>query len=175
MFLQRGRTLGQTGFQNTKSGAGEQFPRPDCKAKARVKVGTGLMGTQLNGYLVLQGNIPFRTAQSKHVVELLARKRRSTRWAKYPFRRCRKGSVFSQSPVRLFSTCHFSCSSARRGRPGQRAGGGQQAGPCAWVGQDAARAVFCWDLQCHVRELLQFRVFGFSVFGQSFQNCYSYL
>ena len=33
--------------------------------------------------------MPFRNAEIKHVLELLARKRLSTRWAKYPFSRCR--------------------------------------------------------------------------------------
>ena len=31
---------------------------------------------------------PFRTAQFKHVLKLLARKRLGSRWAKYPFSRC---------------------------------------------------------------------------------------
>ena len=44
---------------------------------------------QLNGYLVLQGNIRFRTARFKHFRKLLARKRLGTRWVKYPFSRCR--------------------------------------------------------------------------------------
>ena len=44
---------------------------------------------RLNGYLVFQGNIPSRTSQLKHVVKLLARKKPGTRWAKYPFSRCR--------------------------------------------------------------------------------------
>ena len=43
-----------------------------------------LMGTYLNGYLVLQGNIPFRTARSRQFQKLLARKRLGTRWAKDP-------------------------------------------------------------------------------------------
>ena len=55
----------------------------------RLRIGTGFMGTSLNGYLVLQGNIPLRTAQFKHIVKLLARERLGTRWAKYPFSRCR--------------------------------------------------------------------------------------
>ena len=29
---------GKTSFKSTKSGAGEQFPPPDCKAKARARV-----------------------------------------------------------------------------------------------------------------------------------------
>ena len=44
---------------------------------------------RLDGYLVLQGNIPLRTSQVKHVLKLLARKRLGTRWAKYPCSRCR--------------------------------------------------------------------------------------
>ncbi len=52
-------------------------------------IGTGLMGTYLNGYLALQRNIPSRTAQFKQFLELLARKRLGTHWAKYPFSRCR--------------------------------------------------------------------------------------
>ena len=47
------------------------------------------MGTWLNGYLVLQGNIHFSTAQFKLFLKLLARKRLGTRWAKYLFSRCR--------------------------------------------------------------------------------------
>ena len=47
------------------------------------------MGTKLNGYVILQGNIHFRTAQFKHFLNLLARKRLGTRWAKYPFSQCR--------------------------------------------------------------------------------------
>ena len=38
---------------------------------------------------VLQGKIPFRTAQFKHFPKPLARKRLGTRWAKYLFSRCR--------------------------------------------------------------------------------------
>ena len=45
------------------------------------------MGTWLNGYLVLQGNIPFGTAQSKYILKLLARTRLGTHWAKYPLSR----------------------------------------------------------------------------------------
>ena len=56
-----------------------------CTTPERARVGTGLTGTQLNGYLVLQGNIPLRTAQFKHTLKLLARKMPGTRWAKYPF------------------------------------------------------------------------------------------
>ena len=52
--------------------------------RADAYFGNGLMGTELNGYLVLQGNIPLRSSQVK-----LARKRLGTRWAKYPFSRCR--------------------------------------------------------------------------------------
>ena len=40
-----------------------------------VRIGTGLMGTLVNGYLVLQGNLHFRDAQFKQFLELLARKR----------------------------------------------------------------------------------------------------
>ena len=47
----------------------------------------------LNGYLVIQGNIPFGTAPFKQFLELLARKRLGTRWAKYPFSRCRTTSA----------------------------------------------------------------------------------
>ena len=39
------------------------------------------MGTQLNRYLVLQGNIRFRTAKLHNFLKLLARKRLGTRWA----------------------------------------------------------------------------------------------
>ena len=42
-----------------------------------------------NWHLVLQGNIPSRTSQLKHILKLLARERLGTRWAKYPFSRCR--------------------------------------------------------------------------------------
>ena len=52
--------------------------------------GTGLMGTWLNGYLILQGNIPLRNLQVKHILKLLAGKILGTRWAKYPFGRCRR-------------------------------------------------------------------------------------
>ena len=37
-------------------------------------------------YLVLQGSVPSRTSQFKHIVQLIARTRLGTRWAKYPFR-----------------------------------------------------------------------------------------
>ena len=47
---------------------------------------------RLNGYLVLQGNIPLRTSQLKHVVKLLATERLGIHWAKYPFSRRRKMS-----------------------------------------------------------------------------------
>ena len=43
------------------------------------------MGTQLNVYLVLQGNIPLRTSQFKHIRKLLAGKMLGTHWATYPF------------------------------------------------------------------------------------------
>ena len=43
------------------------------------------MGT----YLVLQGSIPPRTSQIKHILKQLARERLGTRWAQYPFSRCR--------------------------------------------------------------------------------------
>ena len=43
----------------------------------------------INGYLVLRGDIPWRTSTSKHIVKLLARKRIGTRWAKYLFSRHR--------------------------------------------------------------------------------------
>ena len=36
-LLHRRRTLGQIGFQSTKSGPGEQFLLEDCKAKAPAK------------------------------------------------------------------------------------------------------------------------------------------
>ena len=41
------------------------------------------------GYLVLQGVIPLSTSLFKHFLKLLARKKLGTRWAKYPFSRCR--------------------------------------------------------------------------------------
>ena len=37
LFLPERGTPARTGFETTKSGAGEQFLRLDCKAKARVK------------------------------------------------------------------------------------------------------------------------------------------
>ena len=53
-----------------------------CKMDFRDNVGisliisgTGLMGTQLNVYLVLQENIPLRTSQFKHIIKLQSRKR----------------------------------------------------------------------------------------------------
>ena len=52
-------------------------------------IGTGFMGTWLNGYLVLQGNIPLRSVETKHVLKLLAGERLGTRWAKYPLARRR--------------------------------------------------------------------------------------
>ena len=58
--------------------------------------GTGLMGTKLNGYLVLQGNIPLRTSPFMHILKLLARNILGTRWAKYPFSRCRQCGCFSR-------------------------------------------------------------------------------
>ena len=36
--------------------------------------GTALVGTLLNGYLVLQRSIPLRTSQLRHILKLLARK-----------------------------------------------------------------------------------------------------
>ena len=56
---------------------------------------------RLNGYLVLQANIHFRTSQSKHILKLLARKRLGTRWAKYPFSRCRTDPVRKPAGSRL--------------------------------------------------------------------------
>ena len=48
------------------------------------------MDTWLNKYLVLQGHhIPFRTSQFEQILKLLARQTLGTRWAKYPFSRCR--------------------------------------------------------------------------------------
>ena len=41
-----------------------------------------------NGYLALQGNIHFRTAQFKQFLKLLARKTLGTSWAKYLFSGC---------------------------------------------------------------------------------------
>ena len=54
---------------------------------ARSEIGTGLMGTWLNGYLALERNVPLRI-QSEHILKLLARKRVGTHWAKYPFSWC---------------------------------------------------------------------------------------
>ena len=45
-------------------------------------IGTGFMGTQLNGYLVLQGSKPLRTSHLKHIIILVARTRLGTSWAK---------------------------------------------------------------------------------------------
>ena len=53
------------------------------EANSVTRVSTGFMGTQLNGYLVLQGNIPLRTSQFEQILKLLARKRLGTRWAKF--------------------------------------------------------------------------------------------
>ena len=44
-----------------------------------------LLRLLLNGYLVLQGKMHLRTAQSKDFLKLLARERLGTCWAKYPF------------------------------------------------------------------------------------------
>ena len=43
----------------------------------------------MTGYLVLQANMPVRTSQFQNILKLLARERLGTRWAKYPFSRCR--------------------------------------------------------------------------------------
>ena len=53
----------------------------------------------INGYLALQGNLPFITAQSKHIVKLLARKRPGIRWAKYPCSRCRSELPIHAAPT----------------------------------------------------------------------------
>ena len=63
-------------------------------------LGTGLMGTYLNGHLVLQGNIPLRTSRFKRILKLFARKRLGTRWAKYPFSRCRDTGFFAGAAVK---------------------------------------------------------------------------
>ena len=47
---------------------------------------------RFHGYLVLQGNTPFRTAQSKQFLKLLARKQLGTRWAQYPLSRRRENA-----------------------------------------------------------------------------------
>ena len=47
--------------------------------------GNSLTGTKLTGHLVLQGKVPFGTARFKQLLEQPT----STRWAKYPFSRCR--------------------------------------------------------------------------------------
>ena len=61
-----------------------------CETAAPSEVrGSTFCRHRLNGYLVLHGNIPLRTAQSKHILKLLARERLGTSWAKHPFRRCR--------------------------------------------------------------------------------------
>ena len=57
-----------------------------CFTSRSRTIGTGLMGTWLNGYLVLQGNIPLRASQSMHILKLLARQILGTGSAKYPFR-----------------------------------------------------------------------------------------
>ena len=59
--------------------------------------GTGLMGTWLNGYLALQGNMLSGTARLKHVLKLPARKILGTRWAKYPFSRFRTVTPVSKA------------------------------------------------------------------------------
>ena len=53
--------------------------------------GTGLMGTQLNGYLVLQGKIPLRTSQLRHVLKLPARKKAGYPLGKVPVQPVPKG------------------------------------------------------------------------------------
>ena len=75
-WMDREREKGET-----ETGARE-LPRARCFCWELPcpLIGTGLMGTWLNGYLVLEGNIPLRTPHLKHIVKL---------WAKYPFSRCR--------------------------------------------------------------------------------------
>ena len=55
----------------------------DCPRLFRLRLDGYLWPS---GCLVLQGNIPFRTA---YFLELPARQILGTRWAKYPFSRCR--------------------------------------------------------------------------------------
>ena len=65
----------------------------------RSSVGTGLMGTELNGCLVRKGNIPFRTSRFKHILRRPSRFRHILKWparkglgtrrAQDPFSRCR--------------------------------------------------------------------------------------
>ena len=75
-----------------------------------------LFRRRLNGYLALQGNKHVGTARLKHFLEVLARERLGTRWAKYPFSRCRicqsrrsqargGGSVGAQSRQDRSLTC----------------------------------------------------------------------
>ena len=68
---------------------GHQGEGPTSVPTRLSLVGTGLMGTQLDGYPVLQGNVHFTTAQFNRFLKLLARKKLHTHWAKYPFSQCR--------------------------------------------------------------------------------------
>ena len=61
----------------------------------------------LNGYLVLQGHIPSRTSQLEHVLELPARKRLGTRWAKYPFIGFSNGTLQRRYSRTKYSRCRL--------------------------------------------------------------------
>ena len=71
----------------------------DFPTNNKTQSGNGLMGTPLNGYLVLQGSIPLNTSQLKHIVNMFARQILDTRWAKYPFSRCPTMSAGSSGLV----------------------------------------------------------------------------
>ena len=73
-------------------------------------LGTGLMGTYLNGYLDLQENMHFGAEWLKTILELLARKIIGTRWSKYPFSR-RRHTGAALCPDRISSA------RAQRGGP----------------------------------------------------------
>ena len=73
----RGALPARPGHETSRSRAQETA----CCRGAWVwpaRFGTGLLGTYLNGYLVLQAKIHFRTAQIKQFLKLLARKRLGT-------------------------------------------------------------------------------------------------
>ena len=61
--------------------------------QSQLCFGTGLTGTYPNGHQVLQGNIHFGTARLKTILELLARQKLGTCWAKYPFSRCHQAAT----------------------------------------------------------------------------------
>ena len=69
-------------------------PEACSPGKPRKIVGTGFMCTQLNGYLVLQGSIHFRTAYFQYFL--------GTRWSKYPLTRCRYIYIYIYTHIYIY-------------------------------------------------------------------------